>query len=72
MWVQRFIYFHDVRHPAEMAESEINAFLHTLGGREICQRIHPESGTESPSLSLPERDRARGEQTRERDQSAKA
>ena len=27
MWVKRFIYFHNVRHPAEMAESEINAFL---------------------------------------------
>ncbi|MCH7805124.1 MAG: phage integrase N-terminal SAM-like domain-containing protein [Acidobacteria bacterium] len=27
MWVKRFICFHNVRHPAEMAESEINAFL---------------------------------------------
>lgn len=27
MWVRRFIFFHDVRHPAEMAEAEINAFL---------------------------------------------
>lgn len=26
-WVKRFIYFHEVRHPAEMAEPEINAFL---------------------------------------------
>jgi len=26
-WVKRFIFFHDVRHPAEMAEPEINAFL---------------------------------------------
>jgi integron integrase len=26
-WVKRFIFFHNVRHPAEMAESEINAFL---------------------------------------------
>ncbi len=26
-WVKRFIYFHKVRHPAEMGESEINAFL---------------------------------------------
>jgi hypothetical protein len=23
-WVKRFIYFHDIRHPAEMAEPEIN------------------------------------------------
>ena len=26
-WVKRFIFFHNVRHPAEMAEPEINAFL---------------------------------------------
>jgi integron integrase len=26
-WVKRFIYFHGVRHPKEMAEPEINAFL---------------------------------------------
>jgi integron integrase len=26
-WVRRFIYFHHVRHPAEMGEAEINAFL---------------------------------------------
>jgi len=26
-WVKRFIFFHCVRHPAEMAEPEINAFL---------------------------------------------
>ena len=26
-WIKRFIYFHNVRHPAEMAEPEINAFL---------------------------------------------
>ncbi|AFR67628.1 LOW QUALITY PROTEIN: integron integrase [Syntrophotalea carbinolica DSM 2380] len=26
-WVKRYIFFHDVRHPKEMAEPEINAFL---------------------------------------------
>ena len=26
-WVKRFIYFHNVRHPAQMAEPEINAYL---------------------------------------------
>ncbi len=29
-WVKRFIFFHNVRHPADMAESEINAFLTDL------------------------------------------
>ena len=27
MWARRFVRFHDLRHPAEMAEPEINAFL---------------------------------------------
>ncbi|MBZ5543787.1 MAG: phage integrase N-terminal SAM-like domain-containing protein [Acidobacteriia bacterium] len=33
-WVKRFIYFHNVRHPAEMAEPEINAFLTHLALKE--------------------------------------
>jgi site-specific recombinase XerD len=27
LWVRRFIRFHGIRHPADMAEPEINAFL---------------------------------------------
>ena len=30
LWVKRFIIFHHVRHPVEMAEPEINAFLTDL------------------------------------------
>jgi len=33
-WVKRFIYFHNIRHPAEMAEPEINAFLTHLAVKE--------------------------------------
>jgi integron integrase len=33
-WVKRFIFFHNVRHPAEMAELEINAFLTHLALKE--------------------------------------
>ncbi len=33
-WVKRFIYFHHVRHPAKMAEPEINAFLTHLAVKE--------------------------------------
>jgi hypothetical protein len=33
-WVKRFIYFHNVRHPCEMAEPEINAFLTHLAVKE--------------------------------------
>ena len=34
MWVKRYIFFHGVRHPAEMAEPEINAFLTDLAVRQ--------------------------------------
>ncbi len=33
-WVKRFIFFHHVRHPNEMAEPEINAFLTHLAVQE--------------------------------------
>lgn len=33
-WVKRFIFFHNVRHPADMAEAEINAFLTHLAVKE--------------------------------------
>ncbi|MDP4010857.1 MAG: phage integrase N-terminal SAM-like domain-containing protein [Candidatus Roizmanbacteria bacterium] len=33
-WVKRFIFFHKVRHPAEMAEPEINDFLTHLAVEE--------------------------------------
>lgn len=32
-WVKRYIFFHDVRHPKDMAEREINAFLTHLAVR---------------------------------------
>ena len=33
-WVKRFIFFHNVRHPNEMAEPEINTFLTNLAVKE--------------------------------------
>ncbi len=33
-WVKRYIHFHNVRHPAEMAEPEMNAFLTHLAVKE--------------------------------------
>lgn len=33
-WIKRFIFFHNKRHPAEMAEPEINAFLTRLAVKE--------------------------------------
>ena len=32
LWVKRFIYFHKVRHPAEMAEPEVKVVLKNLTG----------------------------------------
>ncbi|HEX4440316.1 MAG TPA: phage integrase N-terminal SAM-like domain-containing protein, partial [Thermoanaerobaculia bacterium] len=32
-WIRRFILFHNKRHPMEMAEPEINAFLSHLANR---------------------------------------
>lgn len=33
-WVERFVRFHNLRHPTEMAEPEINAFLTRLAIKE--------------------------------------
>jgi integron integrase len=46
MWARRFIRFHDLRHPGEMAEPEINAFLTHLavGG-------HVSASTQNQALS---------------------
>ena len=33
-WIKRFIFFHNVRHPADMAEPEVNAFLTYLAIKE--------------------------------------
>ncbi|MEW6229029.1 MAG: integron integrase [Bacillota bacterium] len=44
-WVKRFIYFHNVRHPAEMAEPEINAFLTHLAVKE-----HVSASTQNQAL----------------------
>jgi integron integrase len=46
LWVRRFIRFHGVRHPAEMAEPEINAFLTHLATVE-----HVSASTQTQALS---------------------
>src|SRR5437016_8214485 len=33
-WIRRFIFFHNKRHPVEMGEREINAFLSGLAVKE--------------------------------------
>jgi len=38
LWIRRFIRFHGMRHPAEMAEVEVNAFLTHLATAEHASR----------------------------------
>jgi len=45
-WVKRYIFFHQVRHPAEMAEPEINAFLTHLA---VKQKVS--ASTQNQALS---------------------
>jgi integron integrase len=45
-WVKRFIFFHKVRHPKEMAESEINAFL-----THLAVKLKVSASTQNQALS---------------------
>ncbi|MFA4916980.1 MAG: integron integrase [Syntrophales bacterium] len=45
-WVKRYIFFHHVRHPSEMAEPEINSFLTYLAVKE-----HVSASTQNQALS---------------------
>lgn len=47
-WVKRFIFFHNARHPEEMAEPEINAFLTHLAIKEKVS-----ASTQNQALSAP-------------------
>ena len=46
MWARRFVRFHDLRHPAEMAEPEINAFL-----THLAVKGHISASTQNQALS---------------------
>jgi hypothetical protein len=48
LWVKRFIFFHHVRHPADMAEPEINAFL-----THLAVKARVSSSTQTQALSGP-------------------
>lgn len=45
-WVKRFIYYHNIRHPQEMSEPEINAFLTHLAVKE-----HVSASTQNQALA---------------------
>jgi integron integrase len=44
LWVRRFIYYHGVRHPAEMAAPEINAFVTHLA---VSERVSASTQTQA-------------------------
>ena len=46
LWMRRYVRFHGLRHPAEMAEPEINAFLTHLAVAE-----HVSAATQTQALS---------------------
>ena len=48
-WVKRFIYFHNIRHPAEMGETGINAFLTHLA---IKERVSASTQTQALSAII--------------------
>jgi len=48
-WVKRFFHFHNVRHPKEMAEPEINAFLTHLTVKE---KLGASTQNQAPSALL--------------------
>ncbi len=48
-WVKRFIFFHNVRHPAEMGEPEINAFLTHLA---LTEKVSAPTQTQALSALL--------------------
>jgi integron integrase len=45
-WIRRYIFFHELRHPAEMGKPELNAFLSHLAVRE-----HVSASTQTQALS---------------------
>jgi integron integrase len=49
LWVRRYLYFHGLRHPAEMGEAEINAFLTHLA---VERRVSASTQTQALSAIL--------------------
>lgn len=49
LWARRFIYFHNVRHPDEMGEEEINAFLTHLA---VDEKVSASTQTQALSALL--------------------
>src|SRR5215510_3299087 len=48
-WIKRYIFFHKLRHPAEMAETEVNEFLSHLA---INENVSPSTQNQALSALL--------------------
>ncbi len=51
-WIKRYILFHGKRHPSEMGEQEITAFLTLPSREEECRGIYTKSSVIRNSVSL--------------------
>ncbi len=51
-WVKRFIFFHRKRHPKEMGEQEVTAFLNHLATKAKRQRFDTEPGAKCHLVPL--------------------
>ena len=54
-WIKRFIFFHDKRHPAQMAEKEIAQFLSSLAEELPRERLNAKSSLKRHLVSVPSR-----------------
>jgi len=53
-WIRRFILFHGKRHPSEMGEREITAFLSDLAVTKHVACVYPKSSASRDFVPLPE------------------
>jgi hypothetical protein len=65
LWVRRFIFHNNLKHPAEMDEANINAFLTHLAVKKESERINSKPGAMCPALFVsicnrPQSRRSRG------------
>ena len=56
-WIKRFIYFHGKRHPNEMGEAEVTAFLNHLSRERKVAGIDAESSAFGDPVSIQRRAR---------------
>jgi hypothetical protein len=51
-WIERFIRYHELRHPRELREEEISAVFDASSARWCGRRFNPKPGAECAPISL--------------------